>query len=130
MISLWTFPKAGTGIASNGARAVVSSVDVSAEKAIIYIYSTDNGYGVYELKKGVQSAVEEVNNNAAVTVGVNGKTLNFGKEIAGVKVYNIAGQLVAQARNISSLDVSVSGVLVVKATTIMGETAIQKIVVK
>lgn len=130
MIALWTFPHAGTGLASNASRAVVSSVEVSEEKATIYIYSTDNGYGVYELTKEDASAVNSVDGDAAITVSVNGKTLNFKEQAASVSVYNVAGQMVAHAKNISSMNISETGVFVVKATTLAGETAIQKVIVK
>ena len=45
---LWYFPANGMGSATNGFRTAVPSVEVSGNKATIYLYAGDNGYGVYE----------------------------------------------------------------------------------
>ncbi len=49
MEPLYFFPKAGMGSATNGCRTAVPSVEVSGTKATIYIYTNNNGYGVYEM---------------------------------------------------------------------------------
>ena len=64
---LWYFPAKGFGNASNGCRTAVPSVEVNGNKATIYLYANDNGYGVYEFTVGDGgSAVENVE---AVEVG-------------------------------------------------------------
>jgi hypothetical protein len=64
---LWYFPANGFGSASNGCRTAVPSVEVNGNKATIYLYANDNGYGVYEFTVGeVADAVENVE---AVEVG-------------------------------------------------------------
>ena len=64
---LWYFPANGFGSASNGCRTAVPSVEVNGNKATIYLYANDNGYGVYEFTVGDGgSAVENVE---AVEVG-------------------------------------------------------------
>ena len=64
---LWYFPAKGFGSASNGCRTAVPSVEVNGNKATIYLYANDNGYGVYEFTVGDGgSAVENVE---AVEVG-------------------------------------------------------------
>ncbi|MCI7555211.1 MAG: hypothetical protein MST03_00185 [Bacteroidales bacterium] len=45
---LWYFPANGMGSATNGFRTAVPSVEVNGNKATIYLYAGDNGYGVYE----------------------------------------------------------------------------------
>ena len=57
---LWYFPANGLGNASNGCRTAVPSVEVEGNKATIYLYANDNGYGVYEFTVGEVSAVEDV----------------------------------------------------------------------
>ena len=64
---MWYFPANGFGSASNGCRTAVPSVEVNGNKATIYLYANDNGYGVYEFTVGDGgSAVENVE---AVEVG-------------------------------------------------------------
>jgi uncharacterized repeat protein (TIGR02543 family) len=58
---LWYFPANGLGSASNGCRTAVPSVEVNGNKATIYLYANDNGYGVYEfINTDMPSSVENV----------------------------------------------------------------------
>ncbi|NDP19793.1 MAG: hypothetical protein GZ091_01745 [Paludibacter sp.] len=129
--SLWTLPEAGMGAASNAYRTAVPSIEVNetTKTATLYLYTGENGYGVYEFKNNAANSLKTINNNA-VTVFVNNRTLTLSKEVASVAVYSIAGQLVAKAKNVSSLNLHSNGVFVVKATTFDGETAIHKVIVK
>lgn len=73
---LWYFPANGLGSASNGCRTAVPSVEVDGNKATIYLYANDNGYGVYEFTIGDFSGVENVENaieNGARKVVENGQ---------------------------------------------------------
>lgn len=47
MEPLWFFPNAGMGSESNGYRTAVPSVEVKDNVATIYVYTGENGYGVY-----------------------------------------------------------------------------------
>ncbi len=51
MEPLWYFPNAGLGSTSNGYRAAPVAVEVNEEtkEATVYIYTCENGYGVYTL---------------------------------------------------------------------------------
>ena len=61
MEPLYFFPYDGMGAISNQSRTAVPSVEVVGNKAYIYVYTTNNGYGVYEFT-GVEGgdAVEHV----------------------------------------------------------------------
>ncbi|MDX9749142.1 MAG: InlB B-repeat-containing protein, partial [Paludibacter sp.] len=50
--SLWTLPAAGMGSLSNSYRTAVPSVEVNevSKVATLYLYTGENGYGVYEFK--------------------------------------------------------------------------------
>ena len=48
MTPMWFFPVEGMGAATNGCRTAVPSVEVKGNVATIYIYTNNNGYGVYE----------------------------------------------------------------------------------
>jgi len=68
MTPLWFFPNNGMGGASNGCRTAVPSVEVSGNKAIIYVYTQMNGYGVYEFTvNAAATGFENIENNAEVT---------------------------------------------------------------
>lgn len=86
---LWYFPANGLGSASNGCRTAVPSVEVEGNKATIYLYANDNGYGVYEFTVGEGSAVEDIvaPENGARKVVENGQVFILKN---GVK-YNVLG---------------------------------------
>lgn len=65
MEPLYFFPYDGMGAISNQSRTAVPSVEVVGNKAYIYVYTTNNGYGVYEFT-GVEGgdAVEHVGEDA------------------------------------------------------------------
>ena len=67
MTPLWFFPHEGMGTAQVGSRVAVPSVEVKDDKAYIYIYTLNNGYGVYEMT-GVAAgdAVEFVGQEPAI----------------------------------------------------------------
>lgn len=63
MEPLWYFPAKGMGSASNQCRTAVPSVEVIGNTAKLYLYTQENGYGVYTLTvKGVESALENIKN--------------------------------------------------------------------
>jgi len=126
---LWTFPKAGMGAASNTYRTGMPCVEVINNVANIYVYTGDNGYGMYKLSAST-TGVKDVLNNNAVKVSVSGKTLILSELVASVEVYSVTGQLIVKAKNVTSIDVTGTGVYLVKAATLAGETAIQKVIVR
>lgn len=130
--SLWTLPAAGMGASSNSYRTAVPSVEVDevAKKATIYLYTGENGYGVYEFAITTPDGLNEVYNNNAVKVHVDGKTVLFDKEVAKVSTYSITGQMISKKDKVSSINVPQSGIYVIKATTYEGETAAHKVIVK
>ncbi len=126
---LWTFPQAGMGAASNAYRTAMPCVEVSGNTAKMYVYTGENGYGMYELKIS-QTGIDELVNNNAVQVTIDGRTMNLSETVASVKVYSLAGQLISRNANVSTVSVENSGIYIVKALTVNGETAIHKVVVK
>lgn len=129
--SMWTLPANGMGAASNPYRTAVPTVEVNeaTKTANIYLYTGENGYGVYEFKINDGSGVKDVN-NSVIKVSVNNKTLNLNQAVASVDVYSAAGQLVVKAKNSSSVNVITNGVFLVKATTYEGLTEVHKVIVK
>ena len=67
MTPMWFFPHEGMGAATNGCRTAVPTVEVKDNIATLYIYTNNNGYGVYEMT-GVKGgdAVENVGMDAAI----------------------------------------------------------------
>jgi len=125
---LWTFPMKGMGGSSNAYRTAMPAVEVSGNTAKIYVYTGENGYGMYEFNV-TQSGKPEISLQP-VTVSVNGNTLKLSEKVANLSIYNITGQLIGKFANVSSVEAPGKGIFVVKATTLHGETAIQKVIVK
>ena len=91
MTPLWFFPHNGMGIATNGCRTAVPSVDVIDDNtAVLYVYTNNNGYATYTLKTNAEgSAVEnvEAENTTARKVVENGQVFILKN---GVK-FNVLG---------------------------------------
>jgi len=129
--SLWTLPANGMGADSNPYRTAIPMVAVNetTKTATVYLYTGENGYGVYEFKINDGTGVNDLK-NAIVKISIVDRTVNFSKEVARVAVYSVAGQLVKKATNVSSVAVSTNGVFLVKTTTHEGETVVHKVFVK
>lgn len=129
--SLWTLPANGMGATSNPYRTAIPMVEVNetTKTATLYLYTGENGYGVYEFKINSGSGVDDVRNNA-VRIKIVDRTVHFNKEVARVAVYSVAGQLMKKATKVTSIDVATSGVFLVKSTTHEGVTMTHKVVVK
>ena len=86
---LWYFPANGMGSLTNGCRTAVPSVEVVGNKANLYIYANNNGYGCYTLTVGGETAVE---NNTVETVDVK-KVIENGQVyiIKGDAKFNVLG---------------------------------------
>jgi len=84
---------------------------------------------MYKLQ-ATPTAVKEIFNNNAVNVTVSAKTILLSESVASVQVFSVTGQLVGKAKNVTSIDVTGSGVFVVKAITLAGETAVHKVIVR
>ena len=131
MVPMWTFPAAGMGAVSNAYRTAIPFVEVNeaAKTAKLYVYTGENGYGMYEFSAGT-TGIRDTYNNDAVSVSVNGKSLLLSERVASVSVFSVTGQLVAQAQKVESVTISESGIFIVKATTLDGQTAVHKVIVK
>ncbi|MDR3219393.1 MAG: InlB B-repeat-containing protein [Dysgonamonadaceae bacterium] len=128
--SLWTLPAAGMGSATNGYRTAVPSVEVNeaTKTATIYLYTGENGYGVYEFKIGA-SAINPVNKDA-VSVIASGNQVRLSEKAAGIKVFNLVGQLVQKAQGVSSITIPNRGMYIVSVQTLKGEIITKKVIIK
>ena len=84
---LWYFPANGLGTLTNGCRTAVPSVEVVGNKANLYIYANNNGYGSYTLTidptisaveniEAVKVAAEKVIENGQIFILKNGVKYN------------------------------------------------------
>lgn len=129
--SLWTLPAAGMGAASNPYRTAVPSVDVDEvnKVATIYLYTGENGYGVYEFKINAGSSVDKVN-QSDVTISVTNRSIVASETVARIEVYNTAGQRIRVATNTAVIAVPESrGVYLVNLTDNQGARKVQKVVI-
>ena len=130
--SLWTLPAAGMGGASNPYRSAIPSVEVdeTTKTATIYLYTGENGYGVYEFKIGTDVGIKSVSNNNNFYVFTAGDEVQFSEKVVNLKVYNLVGQLVKSAQGASSVKIAGNGVYIVTAQTLNGETVTKKVIIK
>jgi uncharacterized repeat protein (TIGR02543 family) len=129
--SLWTLPAAGMGAASNAYRTAIPAVEVNeaAKTATLYLYTGENGYGVYEFRTDGGNSISTINNDA-VKVIVSGNQVRFSETVASVKVFNLVGQLLQKAQGISSINIPGGGIYIIAAQTLKGETVTKKVIVK
>lgn len=93
MEPLWYFPAAGMGAATNGCRTAVPSVEVNAETGVatIYVYTNQNGYGVYEMTVTPATGINDVEAAGVVTKVVRNNQVVIIKN--GVH-YNVLGTII------------------------------------
>lgn len=124
---LWTFPKAGMGGASNAYRTAMPSVEVSGNKAKIYVYTGENGYGMYEFE------ITAPNSNPSTTMDAmkvwsEDSKIYISSEVATASVYTTSGQLVKQVTNVSEITLNSTGIYLVKLTDAQGNQKTCKVI--
>ena len=125
---LWTFPQAGMGAQSNTYRTGMPCVEVSGTKAKIYVYTGENGYGMYELNT-VATGLGKTD-LSGVTISLNNGQIVVSEEVALVEVYNVNGQKMASTKNVSTIAAPTSkGVYIVTVVDRYGAKKIQKVAV-
>lgn len=128
--TLWTFPQAGMGATSNAYRTAMPAVEVVGDIAKIYVYTGENGYGMYEFNTAAPTSVNKFE-ESNITIKVFAKNVRFSEEIAKVEVINTAGQRVMGAVNVSELDLKMgNGVYIVNITDKTGARKMQKVVIQ
>ena len=129
---LWTFPQAGMGTTVNSYRTALPEVEVNGDKAKIYVYYGENGYGVYELvsKSGGGYTSEKMTTTDFI-VHVIGNNIVASEELSQMEVYTVTGQLLKSVKNTMSVTKPAgNGVYIVKTKTTAGLVQSAKIVVK
>jgi len=130
--SLWTLPSAGMGALSNSYRTAVPTVEVDEvnKVATVYLYTGENGYGVYEFKINEGNGVDKIN-ESGVVLTINKDNILLSETVARVEMYNTAGQRVAMATNTASITAPCAkGIYLVNLTDNQGARKIQKIIIQ
>jgi len=126
---LWTFPQAGMGATSNTYRTGMPCVEVSGTKANIYVYTGENGYGMYELDTAAPAGVISPN-SSKVQITVFDNFIRLSEEVASVEVFNTTGQKLFSAKNVDVLEApATKGVYMVTLTDRNGEHKVQKVAI-
>lgn len=126
---LWTFPQAGMGGAQNSYRTAMPIVEVSGKVAKIYVYTGENGYGMYEFNTDAPSSVTN-QKESNITLTVIERNIVASETVARIEVYNTAGQRVGFAANVAEIAVPESrGVYLVNLTDNQGARKVQKVVI-
>ena len=125
---LWTFPQAGMGAASNAYRTAMPCVEVSGSIAKLYVYTGENGYGMYEFNTATTGLSNHEMSNAVISL-VDGQ-INISETVASAEVISITGQKIATAKNISTIAApKTNGVYIVTVVDKNGAKKVQKITV-
>lgn len=124
---LWTFPRDGMGGASNGYRTAMPSVEVSGNKAKIYLYTGENGYGMYEFVVEPPSSTRNTFLDEINVWGEDSKIM-ISAEVASAEVYTIAGQLVNRAANVKEISMDNSGIYIIKLIDADGNQKAGKVI--
>jgi len=126
---LWTFPQAGMGAASNTYRTAMPSVKVSGTKANIYVYTGENGYGMYELETAAPAGFSTPN-TSKVTINVVNNQIQLSESVAKLDIFNTTGQKFASAKNVAALGTKLGkGIYLVSVTDLNGDSKVQKVAV-
>jgi hypothetical protein len=126
---LWTFPQAGMGAASNTYRTSMPCVEVSGTKANIYVYTGENGYGMYELETAAPAGVSTPN-TSKVTINVVNNQIQLSETVATITVFNTTGQRFASAKNVAAIGAKLGkGIYLVSVTDLNGDNKVQKVAV-
>lgn len=130
----WTVPASGFGTTSDGGnryhglnREYVKD-GAGNEYVNLISYKCFNGLALYKIGKyapeaGVAGAIAD----GAATIAVNGGVVTVSAEAEEINVYNVAGQVVATAKNATEVAVPAQGAFIVKAT-VAGAPVVKKVV--
>jgi len=129
--SLWRLPNAGMGGASNTYRSAVPSVEVNeaTKTANLYLYTGENGYGVYEFKIDGGNSIKVVKGDA-IQMLVLGNRIQLSENAKSIKVFNLVGQLAQTAQGTSSINIANKGIYIVAVQTLKGETVTKKVIIR
>ena len=83
--------------------------------------------GLYKIGKNVSGGVNDALANDAAQITVNGNVIAVSAEASEINVYNVAGQVVATAKNATEVVAPAAGVYVVKAV-VAGTPVVKKVV--
>jgi len=123
--ALWEFPDAGLGANSNIYRTGMPAVEVNEETGVatIYIYTGENGYGVYELKVHNSTGVDKTLKNQLSIFPNPAKDEIFIKsesQVEKVEVCSLTGALLLLESNFNgkiSMSALPQGVYLLKVYT-------------
>ena len=130
MSLLWTLPKAGLGNVYSGTmQAPVDYLTVDDNTVRVYLYAPGCGLSAYEIKDNGSSAIEDVA-QGSLNIAVAGKHVVLGSVAESVKLYDIVGTRIVQAKNVSSIEANVSAGVYVVVAKAGGVTYKKKVVFK
>ena len=129
---LWNLPANGMGGSGNAYRTgmPVVAVNETTKTATIYLYTGENGYGVYEFKSGAGSGLEPITVKDNIKIGVSGNTILLSENVANIRIFNLMGQSLQQAQGVSSINIPNSGIYIVNIQTLQGEIVTKKVIIR
>lgn len=108
---LWSIPQASLGSTNSTTLSAPVSIVKKEDGAMIYIYVPGNGLAAYSIRK-TSSVVSDIAAEMP-RVAIYGSVLTFGSTQDFVKVYSLAGALVANATDATEVTLPDTGVYLV-----------------
>jgi hypothetical protein len=135
---MWIFPGIGLGNVGTTATGAIS-VEVNNTAgpdygtATIAIHVPGNGYGIYTLTSFNEdwvSTPEVFFPSEVVGMSVNGNVVTMDKEVTNITVFSVTGQQVVTSANATTVTIPAQGIFLVRATTLDGQTAVQRVIIR
>ena len=129
---MWTFPKDGMGTVNNNYnnyRTAMPAVEVSGNKANIYVYSMENGYAKYTMEVDSPTRVNTTKSN--IGIRLNNRKICLSEQVKSVEVFTVGGQRMASIRNVSEIDAPAhKGIYLVSVVDVYDVKKVEKIIVQ
>ncbi len=133
-VSLGYVPENGlsaTNATKNTSFAYPASVDVQEDKAVIYVMSANMGIAAYELTLTSTGVENVATHELSIYPNPAKDILNFSKNLASVKLYDLSSRLVREEQNVSRINVSnLKGIFIVQSIDESGNTSYNKVIVR
>lgn len=134
MAQYWEVPNSGLGTTSDGGTRVHNIIREYKTNADgtqyvnLVSFKCYNGIALYQIGKNLPDGVSEATaDKAAAEITVNGNVITVSEEAAEINVYNVAGQVVATAKNATEVAAPAAGAYIVKAV-VAGAPVVKKVV--
>jgi hypothetical protein len=128
---LWSFPQAGMGDTSNPYRSAIPTVEVSGQTAKIYVYTGENGYGMYEFKMNGVWTDYKNSKIGSIEYRIENQKILFSQIVKKIEVFNVAGQIISCKSNTNEVNINLTkGIYIVTISSESGMKQTEKKIIR